>query len=327
MALHTFAGAMLMTVTVTNNHDLPMSIARWLETDAYDYDVRPNARSASTLIKSPKKAKLSRLAVTDPTVDASWDVMDMLASRRGTAIHDAIENAAKSLIAEGADIIQELRLEYELEVDGEIYIITGKFDSVENKVPMDWKTESTYSWNDPVKYRDRVYQLSIYAWLCHRNGIPCSGTLGKFVSVFGDWSRVAAKAVANTDPNKYPQQPIVPVRIPLMSRIDIEEWMRNQIRIERDMVDPNDVMCSREDLWLKEAVWGYYGKAENTRSSKNFTGPNAFMEASVYKQSKGGAGVLKEKPQKAKACSYCLGRFKCNQFQILKTQGLIDDEL
>ena len=315
-----------MTVTVTNNHNLPMSIARWLETDAYDYDPRRNARSASTLIKSPKKAKLSRMTVLDPNIDASWDVMDMLGARRGTAIHDAIENAAKSLIAEGADIIQELRLEHELEVDGVAYIITGKFDSVENKVPMDWKTESTYGWGDPVKLRERTLQLSIYAWLCHRNGIPCSSTLGKFVSVFQDWSRVAAKAAID-NPEKYPAQPIMPVRIPLMSRDAIEAWMRDQIRTERDMVNPNDVMCTREDLWLKEAVWSYFTKAENKRATKNFEGPTAAMDANVWKQSKGGVGIIKEKPQKAKACSYCLGRFNCNQFEILKSQGMIDDDL
>ncbi len=314
-----------MTVTVTNKHRLPAPIAAWLEKDSYDYDKRKNARSASTLIKSPKKAKLSRLTVIDPNIHATWDVIDMLASRRGTAIHDSIEKATIQLITEGADIIQELRLEFELEVDGIIYIVTGKFDAVEDTVPTDWKTESTYSWGDKVKLRDRIHQLSIYAWLCHRNGISCSATLGRVVSIFQDWSRVAAKA-AEGNPEKYPAQPIMPIRIPLMSRLAIEDWMRGQIRTERDMTDPNSVMCTREELWLKEAVWGYYGKAENKRASKNFTGPTAVMDANIWKQSKGGTGILKEKPQKAKACNYCLGRFNCNQFEILKSQGLIDED-
>jgi hypothetical protein len=314
-----------MSVTVTNNHNLPAPIAAWLEKDSYDHDFRPQARSASTIIKSAKKAKLSRLTVLDPDINATWDVIDMLASRRGTAIHDAIEKATIQLIADGADIVQELRLEFPLEVDGVIYFITGKFDAVEDKVPEDWKTESTYAWGDKVKLRERTYQLSIYAWLCHRIGIPCSTTLGKAVSIFNDWSKATALKLVDT-PEKYPSMPIMPVRIPLMSKEATEEYMRNQIRAERDMHDPNSVMCTREELWLKEAVWGYYGKAENKKATKNFTGPTAMFDANIHKQSKGGTGVLKEKPQLVKACGYCLGRFNCNQYEVLKSQGLINED-
>lgn len=314
-----------MSVTVTNNHNLPAPVAAWLEKDSYDYDPRKNTRSASAIIKSAKKAKLSSMTVRDPNIHATWDVMDMLASRRGTAIHDALETAAEQLILDGFDLIQEVRLEYELDVDGVMYLILGKFDIIEDKVMGDWKTESTYSWGDAVKLRDRKYQLSIYVWLCHRIGIPCSPSKGTITSIFGDWSKAAALA-AKDNPENYPSTPIKTVPVAIMQRDAIEAYMRKQIRAERDMVDPNSVMCTREELWLKEATWGFYGKPENKKASKNFTGPGALMEANIWKQSKGGGGVIKEKPQKAKACSYCLGRFNCNQFEILKSQGLVDDE-
>ena len=127
-------------------------------------------------------------------------------------------------------------------------------------------------------------------------------------------------------PDKYPALSIMPERLKLFSHAEIEEYMRNQIRIERDLTDPNAIMCTREELWLEEAVWRYYGKEENIKASKVFTGPAALLEANAWKKAKG-KGVIREKPQKAKACSYCLGRFNCNQYEILKNQGFIDDEM
>lgn len=307
-------------LTITNKLNLPLPIKFWLEHDEYDYDSRANAFSASSLVKSVKKTALSREVIHSKDIQVSMDISDYVGSRRGTAIHTAIEVATERKADEGWNIIQELRLEYPLEVDGTEYIITGKFDALIDGVPTDWKTESTYSFGDEIKHKERIEQLSVYAWLCHRNGYACSSTVGDYVHIFTNWLQSAAAAS-----DSYPQAPIIPVRIPLMQREEVEEWMRERIRQHTDTIDPNTLTCSRDDLWLGEPVWQYFATDTSKKASKNFTGKTAYYAAMAHKNQKG-KGVIKIKPQQATACGWCLGRFNCNQYEILKSQRLVKDE-
>lgn len=321
-------------IKYTNNSNLPVPIVAWLMDDDYDYNPNPQAISATSLIKSPKKSILARSIIEAPNLVYQMDVADRLASRRGQGIHQDIENAMgkPELLTKVKDtfgielnsVMLEERLEWPVVVNGIEFIITGKFDAIMNKSVTDWKTESVYGFGDPVKYQDRVLQLSIYAWLCHKNGIKVNTFVGQVYSIFQDWSPKAAKNALASDNSKYPPHRVMPVEIQLMSQVDTEEWIIERIKEHRFQTkeDVIDSTCTAEELWMKAPIHQYFGSATAKRASRNF---DTAQEAATYKQSKGGVGVIKLKQTFAKACEYCLGSAACPQYMTLTNAGLIEN--
>lgn len=320
---------------ITNEKNLPLPIVTWLLNDDYDYNPDPLVVSATSLIKSTKKTVLSQAVVRSDTIQVHLDVSDKLASIRGQNLHAAIEASyqdhfaiqriAEQLGMPVPEVTMEERLYGELEVDGVIYKISGKFDAIIDKILHDWKTESTFSFGDETKKRERIYQLSIYAWLCWKNGKECDTSKATYFSIYQNWMKgMAAKA----DPEKYPSSPMLAFEVDLLPFPQLEMWMKNIIRERRDLSieDVDGVQCSQEDLWMGKGEYQYFTKETNKRASKNFTGDNAQSEAMAYLASKNNVGVIKEKPRKAKACEYCFGSAICSQYQSLVNQGYIENE-
>lgn len=317
---------------ITNEKSLPLPLVTWLLNDDYDYDPDPMVVSATSLIKSTKKTLLSQAVVRSDTIQVHLDVSDKLASIRGQNLHAAIEASftdhfknqkiAEQLGMPVPEVVMEERLYAVLVVDGVEYKVSGKFDAIIDGILHDWKTESTFSFGDETKKRERIYQLSIYAWLCAQNGKKCDTTKGVYYSVYQNWM----KGLAGSD--KYPSAPMLPFEVELISFPQLEMWMKDKIRERRDLSieDVDQVLCSRDDLWMPEPTYQYFTKPDNKRASKNFEGANAQSEALAYLNSKNNVGVIKEKPCKAKACEYCFGSAICSQYQSLVSQGLIENE-
>jgi len=77
-----------MSKILTNNTNVPLSMALWLADDDYDYDDDPNVISATTLLKPMKAIVLAR---QNADLVKTGDIVSVAASRIGTAMHDAIE--------------------------------------------------------------------------------------------------------------------------------------------------------------------------------------------------------------------------------------------
>lgn len=318
--------------TYTNVSAVPLSLAVFLATDSYDHDT--STISATTLIKPIRQIVLSKRVNND---EASVDLVQMVASRMGTAIHDGIERAwlynyanALKILGHPQKIIDRVKINPEpQDIQDDtipIYLeqrahkvvgrhtVSGKFDFVGDGRVEDFKSTSTYtainSTND-VKY---ILQGSIYRWL---NPIIVTKDEMAIQFIFTDWSAARARA----EPS-YPQNRIQQRILPLKPVAEIDRYIRNKLdQIDQFMDEPEETLplCTDEDLWRSAPVFKYYKNPEKTaRSTKNF---DTMMEARLRLAEDGGKGIVIERPGQVTACKYCPAFSVCTQKDTLIAQG------
>ena len=73
-----------MALEYTNKNNVSLALAVFLMYDNYEYDERPNAISATGLIKPLRQLVLSR---QNPALLKTVDIADLVATRMGSAIH------------------------------------------------------------------------------------------------------------------------------------------------------------------------------------------------------------------------------------------------
>ena len=168
-----------MKFTNVNNISVPMAV--FLANDSYDYDDRTNVISVTSLMKSVRQIVLgSRIKPSDNPIDIS----SLLASRLGTAIHDAIESAwvnnyKNSLAALGypQKVIDRVQINPEpseltngslpvyLEKRSEKqigkWIVSGKFDMIFNGMVQDVKSTGTFTFTNKSNDLKYILQLSL----------------------------------------------------------------------------------------------------------------------------------------------------------------------
>lgn len=321
-----------------NTTDIPLSLAVFLATDNYDYSNEATHISATSLLKSVRQLILSSRV---PTEDAGIDLGNMISSRMGSAIHDAIESAwvdadkrekALQLLGYPKSVINRIRinpskeelqtnediipvyleLRSKREIDG--FTVSGKFDFVAEGRVEDFKTTSTYTVMNNTKDADYILQGSIYHWL--NPEIITSDTMA-IQFIFTDWS--AAKA--RTDPN-YPQKRFQTRVFNLLSLQETESYIRKKLALISKYwnADAKDIPeCTDAELWRSEPVWKYYKNPEKlSRSTKNF---DSKQEAYIRLAEDGGVGIIKEVPGQVVACKYCSAFTACNQKDSLISSG------
>lgn len=319
----------------TNMENLPLSIAVFLANETYDKS--DEAISATQLLKPTRQLILdARLGEEQKTSD----IMGLVASRIGTAIHDGIERAwlnyepalralgypektiAKFRInpdeAEAAvpgiiPVYMEQRWERETK-DG--YFVSGKCDLVLQGELTDYKSCSTYSYNDEEAHQKYIGQGSIYRWI--RPDLITSDYM-TIIQIFTDWSSGKAKQDSN-----YPQSRIVPVRLPLWSLSTTERFINHKISDLVSLMDADESQlpeCNDKELWRRPTVWKYYKDPEKrTRSTKNY---EFFKDAEKHLNQDGNVGIIVEDKGKAVACRFCSAFPICSQAQRLASAGEI----
>ena len=202
--------------TYANTGAVSLSLAVFLASDNYDHDTA--TISATTLMKPLRQIVLGARVKPE---DSAVDLIQMVQSRMGSAIHDGIErswthNHETALKALGypAKVIANVRVNPKPEdlFDGCIpvylerrakkqvgkHLVSGKFDFVGEGRVEDFKTTGVFSYtarNNDDKY---ILQGSIYRWL--NPDIITQDTMA-IQFLFTDWQAIKAR----TDP-KYPQQ-------------------------------------------------------------------------------------------------------------------------
>jgi len=315
-----------------NVSSVPLSLAVFLATDHYDHD--EHTLSATSLIKPLRQAILGSRVNTD---DVQIDLVNMVASRMGTAIHDGIERAWRTnyeeamkslgypqkiidrvIINPRKDQLTEDSIPIYMEMRSYKkvgkYTISGKFDFIGDGRVEDFKSTSTFTAMNNTNDEKYILQGSIYRWL-NPDIITKDDMAIQFI--FTDWSK--AKAMA--DP-KYPQQRIQQRILPLKSIQETDLFVRNKLAlIEKywDAPEEQIPLCSDEDLWRSEPVFKYYKNPEKmTRSTKNFDNK---QDAMLRNAEDGGRGIVKECPGQVTACKYCSGFSLCSQKDILINTG------
>ena len=215
---------------LTNNHGIPLGLAVWLAHDEYDYDGRSNYISVTSLIRPVRQLVLGQRAASLP--DASADIMDLLASSRGNALHGAIERAwvfhyreAMEKLGYPKRAIDAVRINpetpepdtlpvyleqrAEVEIDG--MVVGGKYDMILDGELTDNKSTSVYAYIKQTGEEKWQLQGSIYRLI---NKQKVTSDYFNIQYVFVDWKR----GFVGTTPG-YPATPVLGQRIPLLSLV------------------------------------------------------------------------------------------------------------
>jgi hypothetical protein len=317
----------------SNTNAVPLSMAVFLASDGYDHDA--STISATTLIKPLRQIILGTRVDNSAS---SVDLVNMVSSRMGSAIHDGIERAwlnnyeaAMLSLNYPKKVIEKIRINPVGEdrmVDGIIpiyleqrahktvgkHIVSGKFDFVGDGRVEDFKSTTTYTAINNTNDEKYILQGSIYRWL-NPDIITRDDMAIQFI--FTDWSAARAR----TEPN-YPQQRIQQRVLQLMSIPATDHYVKSKLdQIDRymDMEESSIPHCNDEDLWRSDPVFKYYKNPEKTaRSTKNF---DTMQEARLRQIEDGGKGIVIERPGQVTACKYCNAFSVCSQKDSLIAAG------
>lgn len=330
-------------VELTNNSNIPLSVAVFLASNSYDFTPKEKSLSATDFNRSIRQIILrERMKVMTDMGGEPVDIMSLVKSKNGTAIHDAIEKTWKddnvrkralknlgypdavidrivinpnpeTVTPEQIPVYMEIRKE--IEIDG--WTISGKFDFVADDGLTDFKSTSTFTYEKQTNVDKYKVQGSIYK-LIHSDIIKKD-----YLTImywFTDWSKNKALGSA-----KYPQSPVLPQKIDLMSHEETKAYIRGFIRnIEQHKETPEEELpyCTQEELWQDDPVFKYYRDPnKRTKATKNF---DSFYEAQKLFIADGSRGLVVTVPGKAKACAYCPVASICSQRKQLEDQGLLE---
>ena len=308
-------------MNITNKYKLPNYVYDWITYDSYDHE--EGVISSTKLLSPPRQFVLMERNKDDLEIDAS----DLIASKYGTAIHDSVEQVK----TEG--VIKELRLYSTVNIDGEDWRISGKFDmmaDVDKPIQklVDIKSTSVWTYILGGKDEDYIKQLSVYKYLANR-GDPIIidgeerkfkvGTYAEIFMVFTDWQSKKARE----DPT-YPQIRTVIKPIRLWDDDKTLEYIKERLRLFRDarkIPDSELSKCEEKDLWKKPDNWEVRRKGaqratrkcKSEEEARTFLLNNRIENAEVY-LNKG----------EVMRCHYCTVRKYCDQFKELFENGYID---
>lgn len=316
----------------TNTSSVPLSLAVFLASDFYDHE--ENTISATSLIKPLRQIVLSARVPEDMT---PLDLVNLVPSRMGSAIHDAIERSWKDNYQVALDslgypkrVIEKIRINPKPEelTDEQIpiyleqrahkqvgkFLISGKYDFIGDGRVEDFKSTSTFTAMNNTNDEKYIWQGSIYRWL---NPQIITKDEMAIQYIFTDWSK--AKAMA--DP-KYPQQRIQQRILPLKSIQETDAFVTrklNQIEQYWDAPEEQLPLCTDADLWRSEPVFKYYKNPEKrARSTKNFDNRH---DAQLRYIEDGSVGIVVEQPGQVTACKYCPAFAVCSQKDALIASG------
>ena len=322
-----------MAFKYTNKDNVSLPLAVWLMHDDYDYDERDNVISATALLK-PTRALV--LIDQHKGLDKSVDIMSLVSSRMGSAIHAIAEKAwtNRANISKALQALQVSNLDDKIVInpdkvkEGEIpiyveqrhekeiddYIISGKYDLIVDGTVSDYKSTSVWSYifdSNALKY---TQQASIYKWLAP-DRITDNNVHIQYI--FTDWS--AAQAMRDSS---YPQTRVLTKEYPIWSTEQTKFFISEKIKLLKQYKDsPQEDLpeCNKEELWESETKYKYYkNPAKMARATKNF---DTLEEANVRLATDGGVGTVVTVPGEVKACRYCEVSDVCKQAQNLIQQG------
>lgn len=316
-----------------NVSSVPLSMAVFLANDTYDHVDEPNYISATSLLKPLRQLIL---AARVPKDESPVDLSNMIASRMGSAIHDAIERAWKDnyktaleTLGYPAGVIKKIRINPPQENQEEgiipIYLeqraykkvgkwtIGGKYDFIGDGRVEDFKSTSVYTYINKTNDDKYIWQGSLYRWL---NPKLVTRDEMAIQFIFTDWQAAKAK----TDPN-YPPKRIHQKLLKLKSVAETEAFVRRKLALIEQYWDaPEDQIpeCTDEDLWRSDPVFKYYANPEKTaRSTKNFDN----KQDAYTHMAQAGKGVVIEKPGQVTGCKYCPAFALCSQKDRLIASG------
>jgi hypothetical protein len=324
-----------MAFEYTNKNNISLALAVFLMHDSYDYDGRDNVISATGLLKSIRQIVLAQ---QNKNVSKTVDIVDLVPSRMGSAIHTGCEEAwsdrknileALKLFGAADTVTDSIKINPETVESGDMpvyveqraekevlnFVISGKYDLVLDGVLNDYKSTSVWTYIFDSNKDNYIKQGSIYKWL---SPDKITSDIININYIFTDWSAARARQ----DQKSYPQQRVITKEYPLWSPEETEQWITSKLETYISLIDTaqEDLPeCTDEELWASETVYKYYKNPNKLdRSTKNFGTMN---EALMRKSADGDVGIIKEVPGEVKACRYCSVVSICTQAEGMLASG------
>lgn len=327
----------------TNSSGVPLALALWLANDTYGgYSSHKKTISVTTLIRPLKQIALGFHVKADMVTS---DVTDVLASRLGTAIHDAVEStlvkgeykAAMKKLGYPESFIDRVVVNPEdpAKIPADAFVIysekrtekivgdwcvSGEFDLCVDGQLEDIKSTKVYGYINDTNSEKYMEQGSLYRWL--NPDIITKDTI-KIDYIFTDYSSAMAQ-----QEKRYPKKSVMAEEYPLKPYNQTDVWVKNRLKeldglmlMTVDEIEANLPMCTDEELWRKPDVYKYYkDKTKTVRSTKNF---DNFQEAYARLVEDGSVGTVLTVKGAVVACKYCKAFPVCKQ----KDQYILDGSL
>lgn len=315
---------------LTNENNVPLPMAVLLAHDEYDHVKTHNYISVTGLLK-PLKAII--LGTRVPASDI--DIMDLVPSTVGTAVHNELErswldgNHAKAMykLGYGREYIDSIEVNPTRPTPGKVQMylenrvtkdihgfeVGGKYDFIWDGTVCDLKNTKafTYKKGDDTDY---ILQLSIYRWL---NQDKITSDIGLIFMSITDW-----KAYECHDP-KYPQTPVVTKEVKLMSIEATEDWLVNKLNSFKNLVGSPEIQiprCTKAELWRDDTKFKFFSKPDSKRATKVF---DNIGDANSMLMAKGNKGYVQTVEGAVRRCKYCIGPEHCNQAAEYLSAGLL----
>ena len=255
-----------MSLTITNNHNLPAPIVRAVEGDPYptgkarDFDV-----SVTQLLKPLLMVSLAKHSKAARTVD----VIDRLWSMYGQLGHAVLERFA------GKNELSEDRLYTTM--NGRV--VSGQFDSImiQDGIMYDWKFTSVWAilaaLQDEERTQDWHDQLNMLAYLAHVNGHEVKQL--RIIAFARDW-----RPSESLRSDSYPER-VEEFVIRLDSFDETKAAMGRRVKRYFEAQDtlPIDVTpCTPEERWRKPDTWALF-KDKNKRATRTFDNEDDAQQA------------------------------------------------
>lgn len=316
----------------TNTTGVSPIMAVWLASDDYDYNPEGTPTDGAPIISATQLLKPTRELILSKRVkpeNVVVDVLDRISARFGQAMHGSIEdsfrkNYKQAMLDLGYPqrVIDAIRINPSAVEPGTLPVyleqrgfrkingvwISGKFDQIFNGGLEDTKTTSVYAYingSNDTKYRE---QMSIYRWIMPDKVIKDTC---KIQFIFTDWQKAQSKSN-----DAYPNSKLHEETYTLLSLQETEQLIVNkleEIKENKGLPESKIIRCTKEELWMSDPVYKYYGDASKAelggRSTKNFT---SLAEANAHMANKG-KGAVKTVEGQVKKCGYCSAFTECSQ--------------
>jgi hypothetical protein len=280
---------------LTNRLNLPRSIVNAVRRDPYD---RGDAHISVTGLIGPARKRAIEMAHADEITE---DVAERIWALLGQITHGILERADEGSLTEER-----------LFIERHGWRISGQFDRyvLEGRLLQDYKLTSVYSVKDGVK-AEWAAQTNIYALLLREHGYPVTDL--EIVAILRDWQ----KAKAKHDPEHYPQQPAVVLKVEAWPKKQIETYITDRL-LAHGWAQHELPECTAEERWERPAVYVITKKGNSRATSVHPTLEDA--EKALALRSAVNYSIT-ERPAEQRRCQdYCPALPFCEQGQGLLKQ-------
>jgi len=323
----------------TNKTNIDLPLAVWLASPGgYDLTYDPNVISATTLLNPIKSLVLTQRMYAKDVKGSQVDLDDVVASRLGTAVHEAAERAwddpelfraSMEALGHSDKTIDRFKVNPTELKDGDIpiyieqrrskevsgMIISGKFDFVVDGTLVDIKTTKTYSWVKGTNNEKYQMQGSLYRWL---NPDIVTAPVMVIQYAFTDW------LPHYTPKPEYPDHRVMSKKFPLLPLNYVQGYVEAKLQQYRELLDEDqDAMprCTKKELWQDDSEWAYHKTPGSSRATRLY---KTQADALTHLQKDGGFGAIVERKAPVKFCKYCKARPICLQAEGYINEGLLD---